>query len=357
MIYKNNKKAINVYNINYFIKKIYKDNDLKFERTYIINPSDIALYDYQTKKELIISFLSYNTINYPITRFRPIGIVVIPANVSKELYPDGHQCKGKPVIMSLNYMRFDTPDVGGNIQKMLWNNNNTNGVLKKFPSCAQITNTSVDENVTEYQIKPLTSGTHLPSSKILSKQECIVAPKLYYVSTTLMHCSPVIFNYKNGKVDLNPQYKNAPTTCSCTDVDGISNTNNIIKNIDDENWKTSNEILCDKYNEINSYPAASCCWRYHIDGIDNQGDWYLPALGELCFIMPFYKEHNESLEKIINIYKNNISVLLEDMINHWSSTEVSNSGAWAVHTQYGLVNGNIAKTNEFGVRAFRPLKV
>lgn len=33
------------------------------------------------------------------------------------------------------------------------------------------------------------------------------------------------------------------------------------------------------------FPAACCCWRYHTLGT-NQGDWYLPALGELgyCFV-------------------------------------------------------------------------
>lgn len=44
-------------------------------------------------------------------------------------------------------------------------------------------------------------------------------------------------------------------------------------------------------------PAACCCWRYHTEGT-NQGDWYLPAEGELGYVLARVKKIDKMLNMI-----------------------------------------------------------
>ena len=67
-------------------------------------------------------------------------------------------------------------------------------------------------------------------------------------------------------------------------------------------WRTTEEIY-NYYNYSQSSPACCCCWRYHTLGT-NQGDWYLPACGELAIIAVQQSEINEILTSINTIYPN-----------------------------------------------------
>ena len=100
--------------------------------------SDIALYDKTTGKEMVIQALSYNTNDYPANRYTPIGVVVIPKEHSLVLYPEGHDCYGKDIIMSLKCMRYDTPDTGGADQRMHWGNPNTDLTLPNYSKFAVV---------------------------------------------------------------------------------------------------------------------------------------------------------------------------------------------------------------------------
>lgn len=66
--------------------------------------ADIALYDSTTDSIITVRGYNYNAVTYPINRYTPIGIVVVPKS---------HDDNGKAHIMSLNYMRYDTPKTGG----------------------------------------------------------------------------------------------------------------------------------------------------------------------------------------------------------------------------------------------------
>ena len=80
-----------------------------------------------------------------------------------------------------------------------------------------------------------------------------------------------------------------------------------------------------------------------------EGEWYLPAVGELGFIMPRFKVINSKLSAL-----GTSGVQLDGGDNYWSSTECAGSGAWCVLTYDGLVNGN-GKNDGFYVRAFLAL--
>ena len=317
--------------------------------------SDIALYDKTTGKEIVIRGLSYNATDYPVDRFVPVGVVVIPKEHSLVLYPESHECYGKDIIMSLKYMRCDTPDTGGASQQIYWGYWVYDFTIPNCPKAAVVANSEAEEESTESVIWP--SGEfgeycYLPSTKFHGP-ESKAAPKTYYNSTSNLCPSPYL--WKNGKWGSNPAFYNCPATCAQTDRDGKGNTEVILAQATGQaDWKTANSITdsCDS----GCYPAACCCWRYHLDGIDNQGDWYFPAFGELCYIMPFFNEHNNAMTRINNVF-GSASVVLDTGGHHWSSSECnpdSHDQVWFVGADSGKVSNSIKDSGGY-VRAFRPV--
>lgn len=64
------------------------------------------------------------------------------------------------------------------------------------------------------------------------------------------------------------------------DLDGAGNTDKIIAAATTD-W--SGSTITNSYEEGN-YPAACCCRRYYTPGTQ-PGDWYLPAAGELAYMI------------------------------------------------------------------------
>lgn len=52
------------------------------------------------------------------------------------------------------------------------------------------------------------------------------------------------------------------------------------------------------------YPAACCCWRYHTLGT-NQGDWYLPTLGELGYCWVTLEKIQNTIQYLQNHFNKN----------------------------------------------------
>ena len=80
-----------------------------------------------------------------------------------------------------------------------------------------------------------------------------------------------------------------------------------------------------------------------------EGEWYLPAVGELGFIMPRFKVINSKLSAL-----GSSGVQLTDKEFYWSSTEYSGSDAWSVTANDGCV-GYGSKDDSNYVRAFLAL--
>ena len=83
------------------------------------------------------------------------------------------------------------------------------------------------------------------------------------------------------------------------------------------------------------YPAASCCDMFYTEGT-SQGDWYLPAFGELGYIMPPFNKINEAIDKMRTAYGSSVGVELYNYY-YWSSTEYSSYTARGVSTGHGYV--------------------
>ena len=79
------------------------------------------------------------------------------------------------------------------------------------------------------------------------------------------------------------------------------------------------------------------------------GEWYLPAVGELGFIMPRFKVINSKLSAL-----GSSGVQLDADSEYWSSTEYDEFDAWYVGTTSGAVSGNYKYENKY-VRAFLAL--
>ena len=72
-------------------------------------------------------------------------------------------------------------------------------------------------------------------------------------------------------------YSNSGT--AITDMNGKANTEIVLNYATAQtDWKTASAITFT--NASGYYPAFECAWRYHTSGT-SQGDWYVPAVGQL----------------------------------------------------------------------------
>lgn len=80
-----------------------------------------------------------------------------------------------------------------------------------------------------------------------------------------------------------------------SDFNGKQNTLNMcLKATSQQDWKTS--VILNSF-EKGYYPAACSCWRYHTVGTD-QGEWYLPAAGEMGYLQVNIKKIWDTIKKL-----------------------------------------------------------
>ncbi len=124
--------------------------------------------------------------------------------------------------------------------------------------------------------------------------------------------------------------------------------------------KVPNNALSDfngKYNTSvlvglgTAYTAANACHQYGTTALP-AGNWYLPAMGELGYIISRYNEINTALVAL----KGYGGTELYGQRTYWSSTEYSDFGALAVETFVGDVK-YMYKYSEYYVRAFASVPV
>ena len=124
----------------------------------------------------------------------------------------------------------------------------------------------------------------------------------------------------------NPDFRDTSivTNNACADFNGASNTS----------------VLVGLGIE---YSAANACHLYSASGI-SAGNWYLPACGELGYIMPRFNQIQSSLSTVGGVQ-------LGTGNGYWSSCEYSSVNARHVLTYDGDVNYG-SKTYPFCVRPF-----
>ena len=119
-----------------------------------------------------------------------------------------------------------------------------------------------------------------------------------------------------------------------------------------------------------NYPAACCCARFKTIGTNSFVDmlnrntvddtkeywkqnkvWYMPACGELGYILPNFSVNNVALNNIKSLYGSSVAVQLGSGYYYWSSSEYSMSYARIVNMSYGNVHSYYKFVNIY-VRAF-----
>ena len=114
----------------------------------------------------------------------------------------------------------------------------------------------------------------------------------------------------------------------------------------DINGSGNTDVL---YSLGSGYSAATACHNFTNGGsgmFSSPGDWYLPAFGELAFIVPRYLLINRAISAAGGVQL--------PSTNFWSSSEFSGTYSWYVRTNIGTV-GDYTKTVGVYVLPFRAL--
>ena len=232
----------------------------------------------------------------------PIGVVVIP----EEFAPDG-----KIRIVSLN-----PADSNGNQSdshvSLPWSSNGTDTSLPNYtmvPTTDNVGSTSTGSNGNGY----------LPSDNLTGTQSFVDALAKYNGSSFLIP-SPYLGSEPNTEY-----YKELSDGNALSDFNGMANTQTL--------------IALNKGNE-----TANACWNYS-DGISNL-QWYLPAMGELGYLMPRFKLINESISAVGG-------VIIPVGNAFWSSTENSSLSTYFLNTG----NGNVTYGRKSDYRHYRPFTI
>lgn len=303
--------------------------------------ADILMYDKQENKKFILKS-DTDFYKYIDNRYVPIGIVVVPG--THNVYGDG-SCG----VMSLKPMSCDTPSTGGTSrpgstskQNMYWGGYGDDILL---PNLDQVPTGNTSNGIPTGQ----TSDAYLPSDKFIGTQCAHDTDAYYYFSASSYTPSPYL---TDGSRNSGYYQTTSPSSSNnaLADFDGKGNTQKIIVQ---RGTKDYNSWTPDRSTDAD-YPAASCCDMFYTEGTQ-QGDWYLPACGELGYIMPPFNKINFTIDRINVIYGSSVGVKFNDDYIHWSSTEYSSNQARIVRIDSGSVsNGNKNFPNH--VRAFLRFK-
>ena len=290
-------------NVSYIVEA----NNVNFQ-PYVPPPillGDIAYWD--GSKVKIVSSDKWNS-----SLGTPVGVVVIPEG----MLPDG-----KARIVSLKYVNADgTP--ADSRPALYW----------------EKTGNYVDTTLTNYNRVPTTdnagstsTGSNhdgiLPSDDTdnFTEATSFVDPTAKYWSTSLLIPSP----YLGDNSTFNPEYSK--------DISGYNNA------LSDFNGLTNTQTLVGLGSD---YQAANAAWNY-TGGVNGTGlQWYLPAAGELGFLVARFKAINESITTAGGVAVN--------LDNFWSSSEYSSAYAYCLGMVIGLMHGGL-KDDKSSVRPFAVL--
>jgi hypothetical protein len=263
-----------------------------------ISLCDIAYWDGSNVKT--IAYSKWNN-----SLGTPIGVVVIP---------EGFLPDGKARMIGLKPV-----DKSGNASSshvtMTWGAHGTDTLLTNFdrvPTTDNSGSTTTGSYINGY----------LPSDKFTGTQSFVDAQAKYLESSTLIP-SPYLNN-----TTMNSAYSEAISgyNNALSDFNGLSNTQTLVGLGTD-------------------YIAANAAWKYS-DGVSST-QWYLPAMGELGFLMPRFNAINAAITAM-----GGVAVVGNDFL--WSSSEKSDNGTYSMNTVSGAV-GSYGKSNPHYVRPFAML--
>ena len=275
--------------------------------------ADVCFYDNENYNKIIVPYTQISADEYPLERYTPIGIVAVPSS---------HTDDGRPRIVSLAAMSYDTPDSGSVTSHQFirwgeWNYTVTDLPIKnQYPYLSDLSEDGSVIYNTDY--------CYLPSDNFSGRTENpLNSLEGFYGNFSNLMCSP----YKEDGSKEERYFDISNTSNVLADFDGKSNTEKIlaVDNSDSTSWQTATTI--DNTEGTNQYvhPAAQACWRYYTDDT-KQGDWYLPSMGEFGYVICKRKTINDSITLLNESYEQTLGVN-NDNITTWISTLYSSSSS------------------------------
>ena len=222
----------------------------------------------------------------------PVGVVVIP---------EGFAPDGKARMISLKYAT-SAGTSSNSFVSMPWGGYGTDTSLinyKKVPTTDNAGSTSTGSN----------SSGYLPSDKFTGATSFVDSTAKYNTSSSNLIPSPYLGDDKT----FNPEYsKEISGNNALSDFNGASNT----------------AVLVGLGTD---YTAANAAHNYNggVTGTDIQ--WYLPAAGELGFLIPRFNVINTAITAVGG-------VAVAGDYGFWLSSEYSSYGAYGVNTHGGTVD-------------------
>ena len=294
----------------------------------------------------IIYVLPDDLISYNSTLYTLIGVVVIPS--SHDVYGTG-ECG----IMSLMEMSYSNPEKGSSSNTPIrWGDTSTDLSL---PNLNQVP--LISTALTSNEITGVTGYAYFPSTKFTSNKPLegsgLDTLAGYYSSESYEPRIPSPYledGSRNPSYYTNDNSKYPELSANCfSDFDGMGNTAVITAAATAQtDWKTASAII--HSTSAGYYPAACCCYRFNPDG-NSAGKWYLPAMGELGYMMVRFNEIQNSLTKIQSQFGSSFVCLLSSYNTYWSSSEISSITARSVAIADGYLPNN-SKGGNIYVRAF-----
>jgi len=321
-----------------FIKKYETEGNYNSAKQGLILPnvslvSESSKVYYNPKASIVVGTYLYDDGTTGSTsNSNVVGVCVIPNG----LLPDG-----KARFMSVKGVRSDNTS-GGDDKGIIWSSNTSKTVLPtQYDSAVCVRPNGDTQAITDiidhdsdgnsvYMPSDKTTGEYEEGTGLTNPFDSVNGTSLKYAYNDDGDHYPPSPYYSNGV--LNSNYiatKNSngdSITNALSDIDGYTNTQILIKDAD--------------------VVAAKRCSVFEPNGY-GKGKWYLPAIGELAFIMPRWNEIQTALDF-------NGGVQLVDNYTYWSSTEYDDGDAWYLGTPSGGVNSN-GKNYDNYVRAFLAL--
>ena len=249
----------------------------------------------------------------------PVGICVAPAS---------HFADGKSRFMSLKEMTTGSTEGITSHEGIVWNTTKTDAGLTKFATVAVVDGEGVVKGVNGYGFIPAKKAAWSGNTAIKAKTP---VSGVYYGQGDPNNPSAYPF-LEDGS--LNPNY-------AATKYDGST----IVNMLTDVNGEANTTYLV---NKGDTYKAANTCHRF-TPGTHN-GEWYLPAMGELGYTIASFDDINAKIAAA----GNGNGVQLAGSAAYWSSTEYSEGSACSLPMNDGYVSGHY-KDRDYYVRAFLAL--
>lgn len=322
-----------------FIKKYAAEGDYASAKPTLILPnvslvSESSKVYYNPKASIVVGTYLYDDgTTGPTPNSNVVGVCVIPNG----LLPDR-----KARFMSVKGVNSNNT-TGGNDEGMIWSSNTTKTVLPtQYNSAVCVRPNGDTQAVTDiidhdsngktvFMPSDKTTGAYGEGTGLTNTFDSVNEINLKYAYADDGDHYPPSPYYSNGTLNSNyiatKKSNGDSITNALSDIDGYTNTQILIEDAD--------------------VVAAKRCGVFAPNNY-GQGKWYLPAIGELAFIMPRWNEIQAALGSVDGRVH-----LLSDY-TYLSSTEYDRANAWGLDTNYGSVRSN-RKNGGLYVRAFLAL--